>query len=306
MATQHFSYGNLRWYDITDPTIRDIAGLRDAFPQLSELNLEDALSNIERPKLDQEDNYLFIVLMFPLFDPKTHLTRSSEVDFFVGKDFVITVHDGVLKPLLRTAQNCSEESELRQNLMGSSAAHFFYVLLDRMVDYMFPILYKVESQTHSIEERIFDSKSEKELIREIALVRRDSIALRRIIHHMLPILSQIDHRISNYVEGELEDYFGDLVDHAQKAKDMIDEEFEVISALSDTADRLLTHRLNSVIRILTVISVIMLPLTLVSGVFGMNIALPIAGHEYAFAIIVLLMLTITITMLIAFRLRHWI
>ncbi len=306
MATQRFSYGNLRWYDIADPTIHDIAGLRRAFPQLSELNLEDAISNIERPKLDQEDTYLFIVLMFPLFDPKTRLTRSSEVDFFVGKDFVITIHDGVLKPLIRTAQNCAEESDLRSNLMGSSAAHFFYVLLDRMVDYMFPILYKVEGKIHEIEEQIFDPKSEKELIREIALVRRDAIALRRIIHHMLPILSQIDHRISNYVEGELEDYFGDLVDHAQKAKDMIDEEFEVISALSDTADRLLTHRLNSVIRILTVISVIMLPLTLVSGIFGMNVNLPIAEREHAFGIIVVLMLSITITMLVVFRIRHWI
>ncbi|MBW4436500.1 MAG: magnesium transporter CorA family protein [Pleurocapsa minor GSE-CHR-MK-17-07R] len=306
MGLTKLTYGSFTWYDINDPTIHDIAGLRRALPRLSELNLEDALSNIERPKFDYEDDYMFVVLLFPLFDRKTRMTRGTEVDFFVGKDFVVTVHDGVLKPLLTTMNTCSEDMETRMKLLGGTSAHFFYVLLDRLVDYMFPLLYKIESNIRQIEENIFEEQRDVNLIQQIALARRDAIAVRRIIHQQLPILTQIEHRISTYVEGELEDYFGDLVDHAQKARDVIDEDFEVITALSNTADSLLTHRLNAVIRVLTVISVIMLPLSLVSGIFGMNVDLPLAERTEAFVIICAIMLAIIVGMLAFFRVRKWI
>lgn len=305
MATQRFTHGDHVWYDITDPTIHDIAGIRRTFPQISELNLEDALSIIERPKYDQEDDYLFIVLQFPLWDAATKLTRGSEVDFFVMKHAVITIHDGVLKPLRVLAEACSGNAELRAKLLGGSTVHFLYVALDRLTDYMFPILNKIGAQITRIEENIFEPQGEMQLIREISLVRRDAMANRRIIHHMLPIMQQIEHRIAKYVSGDLEDYFGDIVDHVQKAKDEIDEHVEVINALTDTADTLLTHRLNSVIRILTVISTIMLPLSIVVGAFGMNVSLPFENEPNAFMIISGIMIAISVTMLGYFRYRRW-
>ena len=304
MTTQRLASGALTWYNITDPTIHDIAGLRRAFPAFSELHLEDALSRIERPKRAVEESYVFLVLIFPLWDARTRMTRGSEVDVFITREAVVTVHDGVLKPLLRAALEAGDEAG-RTALLAGGAARLFHTLLDRLVDYIFPILRKIDSNIRNVEETIFERHKERDLIREISLLRRDAFAVRRILHQLLPVLHALDHHRSGIVSDGLDDYFDDLLDHARRAHDMIDEDVEVITALADTADTLLTHRLNSVIRILTVISTIMLPLSIVVGAFGMNVALPFESDPNAFAIIVLLMLAISVGMLAYFRTRNW-
>jgi magnesium transporter len=306
MTTQRISSEKVVWTNIVDPTLHDVAALRRHYPNIHPLNLEDVTSHIERPKVDFQDDYTFVVVQFPKWDPKTRLTRGSEIDFVIGRGYLITVHDGVLSPLLTTFQRASSDEEERQKLLGTTASHAFYLLIDRLVDYIFPILHKVENNIRSIEERIFDNVREEILIRDISLVRRDVYALRRIIRQQIPILEQIERRRQNTTsDEEMEEYFGDLIDHIQKARDMIDEDAEVITSLSDTADTLLTHRLNGVIRLLTVISVVFFPLTLLTGIWGMNVDLPFQSRQDAFLLIALLMAAIVTTMIFYFRRRNW-
>lgn len=306
MTTQRIASEKVVWTNITDPTLHDVAVLRRAYPNIHPLNLEDITSHIERPKIDFQDEYMFVVVQFPKWDPVTRLTRGSEIDFIVGRGQLITVHDGVLKPLLTLFQRVSNDEEERRRLLGSTAIHAFYQIIDRLVDYIFPILSKIENNIRSIEERIFDDVREEVLIRDIALVRRDTYALRRIIRQQIPIFEQIERRRQTTTQDEeMEEYFGDLVDHIQKARDMIDEDAEIITSLSDTADTLLTHRLNGVIRILTVISVIFFPLTLLTGIWGMNVDLPLQNRENAFIIISLIMAAIVGVMIFYFRKRNW-
>ncbi len=146
-------------------------------------------------------------------------------------------------------------------------------------------------------------------IRDISLVRRDIIALRRIIRQQVPIverLEQVEHPI---IHDELEEYFGDIADHLYKARDIIDENFEVINSLADTVDTLASHRINEVMRILTVISVIMLPLTLLTSFYGMNIPLPgqsdFLMRDEPFWILTLAMILLVIGLLFYFRRRGW-
>jgi magnesium transporter len=306
MATNHVTGDRITWVNITDTTIHDVAWLRRNYPFFHPLHLEDMVSHIERPKLDDEGDYLFVVMHFPLWDPKTRLSRPSEVNFFVGRNMIVTVHDGVLKPLntLFTAVNNSPDE--RRNVLGKSAGHAFYVIVDRLVDYIFPILYKLESNIRTLEEHIFDEESGAEIIREIALVRRDAIALRRMVRQQIPILEELDRTNTPIIHDELEEYFGDLLDHIERARDIIDEDAEIITSISDTADRLISHRLNNIIRILTVFSVIMLPLTFISSVFGMNVDFPFdENHPDSFLIISAAMLVITVVMLVYFRRRRW-
>lgn len=306
MTTQRIASEKVVWTNIVDPTLHDVAALRRSYPNIHPLNLEDITSHIERPKVDFQDDYIFVVVQFPKWDPATRLTRGSEIDFVIGRGYLITVHDGVLKPLLTIFQRVAGDEEEREKLLGTTAGHAFYLLIDRLVDYIFPILHKVENTIRSIEERIFDNVREEVLIRDISLVRRDVYALRRIIRQQIPILEQIDRRRQNTPsDDEMEEYFGDLIDHIQKARDMIDEDAEVITSLSDTADTLLTHRLNGIIRILTTISVIFFPLTLITGIWGMNIPLPFMERENAFIIISVLMAAIVATMIFFFRKRNW-
>ena len=286
------------------PTPTDVDALRRVHPFIHPLNLEDVLSVIERPKIDDDPDYLFVVMQFPQWDAKNRLSRPAEVNFIVGKGFVVTVHDGVLKPLVQLFQTCQRDAAECQKLLGKSPGHAFYTMVDRLVDYIFPILSRVDVNIREIEEKIFTAEG-FDLIRDIALVRRDIIALRRIIRQQVPILENLERVERHIIQEDLDEYFGDIVDHMHRARDIIDEDSEIISSLSETADMLLSHRLNSVIRILTVFSVLVLPLTFISSVYGMNIDLPLAEHPDAFLIINGLMILLAVVMLVYFRHRKW-
>lgn len=265
MTYQQLTGSRVTWINITNITPDDVEQIRRAFPYIHPLTLEDMLSPIERPKIDDDDDYIFVVAHFPLWDSVSRLTRASEVDFLVSRNYIITIHDGVLKPLTQLAAAIEVNETERQSLLGRSSSHAFYVMLDRLVDYIFPILRKVDANIRGIEEAIF-SAEEDALIRDIALVRRDIIAQRRIIRHLVPILDNLERKERPIIHEDLDEYFGDILDHLQRARDIIDEDAEIMGGLAETADTLISHRINGVIRILTVFSVIMLPLTFLTGV----------------------------------------
>lgn len=127
------------------------------------------------------------------------------------------------------------------------------------------------------------------MVREISWVRRDIIALQRIVKPQIAIVANLEHKDRPFIREELDIYFSDVLDHLYKAWDMLEDHRDVIEGLSDTANTLTTYRINEVMKILTIISVIMLPLTLVSGIYGMNISLPLAQHPFSFVVILVLM-----------------
>lgn len=304
MAIRKQTYGRSTWTDIIKPTPEDVAILAREYPYIHPLNLEDLLSPIERPKIDEDEHYLFVVMHFPLWDAAQRLTRAREVDIVMGRGYVITLHDGSLKPLVNLWESCENDENVLKSLLGRGTSHAFYVIIDRLVDYVLPILRKVDANIRLIEEEIFTSNA-REVIQDIALVRRDIIALRRIIRQQVPVLEHLEKTEHPILHEDLEEYFGDIVDHIYKARDIIDEDTEVISNLAETADILASHRINEVMRILTVISVIMLPLTLISSIYGMNIALPFDTHPNAFIIIFGAMFAMALAMLVYFRKRNW-
>ena len=304
MTTRAITHESTTWIDIIHPDADDVAALHARFPYFHPLNLEDIRSPIERPKLDQDDDYLFLVLHFPLWDARDELSRPSEVDFFLGSDFVVTVHNGALKPLVAALERCGADDDARQELLGRGANHLFHALIDQLVDYIFPILNKVDRRVHAIEDALFESNA-KRVIQEIAFLRRDIISLRRIIRGQIPIILQLETCDHPILHEHMEEYFGDIADHLFKLRDIADENFEIINSFADTADTLASYRINEVMRILTVISVIMLPLTLISSIYGMNINLPFADDPRAFTMAAGIMILIVILMLVWFRKRHW-
>lgn len=304
MATRIITHGSVEWVDIVHPSPDDVEKLQDAHPYFHPLNLEDIRSPIERPKIDDDEQYMFVVMHFPLWDSRHEISRASEVNFFVGKGYVVTVHNGTLKPLTKLYEDCEESENDRKRLLGRGANHAFYTIIDQLVDYIFPILRRVDTNIHKIEDDLFVSDAIK-VIRDIALVRRDIIALRRMIRHQIPILESLEHSEHPVLHEDLEEYFGDIADHLYKQRDIVEENYEIINSFADSADTLASHRINEVIRILTVFSVIMLPLTFISSVYGMNIDLPFQDHPNSFIITCGVMSIIATLMLIYFRRRNW-
>ena len=193
MTVAIINYNAVEWIDMTLPSAEDVSRLQARFPYFHPLNLEDIRSPIERPKVDSDEHYLFVVMHFPLWDSRDGISRASEVDFFVGRDYVITVHSGALKPLAGLMERCQRDECEREGLLGQGSGQAFYTLVDQLVDYIFPILNKVDRRVHAIEDDLFESNARR-VIQEIALLRRDIISLRRIIRHQIPIMQQLEAR----------------------------------------------------------------------------------------------------------------
>jgi magnesium transporter len=300
-------HAGMRWVDITRPTVREIEYLRREFG-FDEFALEDCLSRIQRPKLDNYERYLFLVMHIPVHDRTTRRTSADEIDIFVGPDYVVTLHDERCKPLIVLFEATRDNRLVREANMGRGSGLLFYRIIDRLVDYIFPVLNKMSDNIETIEDMTF-GREVLRTVQEISVVRRDLIAMRRIIRPQLGVVAALARLDLPWLRLEEDDYFGDIQDHLNKGWDTLEDFKDVVDSLSNANDSLNVHRTNEVIKVLTVISVITLPLTLVTGIFGMNIGLPLQvspeGGLYAFAAIMTLMIGIALSMLAIFRWRGW-
>ncbi len=303
MTLQVIRHANVAWIDITNPIIKDITYLKDNY-SFHPLDLEDCLSHLERPKIDEYDDYLFIVMQFPKFDYTRRISRPSKVAFFIGKGYLVTVHDDVLKPLDKFFDECYHLESVRQRYMERGASVLLHAVIDRLIDYLFPIIKKIEQQITEIEKDIFIDDMQT-IVQEISMARRDIIALRRIIRPQVNIIANLEREDRSFIHDELDVYFSDILDHIIHVRDMLDEDYEIMADLSEATDSLISYRINEVMRTLTVISITMLPMTLISGIYGMNVSLPLAQKSYAFLIIAVMMISILILMLIFFHRRRW-
>jgi magnesium transporter len=299
------THNGLTWVDIVHPGPAEIDWLRRHY-DFHPLHLDDTLSKIQRPKIDDADDYTFIVMHFPVYSRLVRVTTPSEVDIFVGPNYFITAHQGNLKPLIRFFNQCADDPETRARVMGRSVGYLLYQLLDKLVDYCFPILNKIDQNIEQIEDEIFEEKVRR-TVQEISMVRRDIIAFRRIVKPLLPVVGSLERKHRPFLTEEMEEYFGDISDHLSKIWDTLEDYKEVIEGLSDTIGSLTNNRINEIIKVLTIISVILLPLTLISGIYGMNLSnLPVADHPMAFEIIMGAMLLVIVAMLAFFKWRKWI
>jgi magnesium transporter len=297
----------LRWVDVTRPTVREIEYLRREF-RFDEFALEDCLSRIQRPKLDDYQDYLFLVMHIPVHDKRSRRTHAAEVDMFVGPDYVVTLHDERVKPLIVLFEATRDNRLVREANMGRGSGLLAYRVIDRLVDYIFPVLSKINENIETIEEMTF-GREVLRTVQEISIVRRDLIAMRRIIRPQMSVLATLANKDLPWLRLDEDAYFGDIHDHLVKAWDTLEDFKDVIDSLSAANDSLNVHRTNEVIKILTVITVITLPLTLVTGIYGMNIGLPLQanpeGGFLAFGVVMGIMLFIAVSMLSIFRWRGW-
>jgi len=300
------SYKRLTWVNIENPTEQETEYLAERYP-FHPLDLDDCLSKIQMPKIDEYDEYLFMVFHFPVFNPEARVTTPSQVSIFVGEHYVITLHRGDLKPLVTLFRGCQSSEKVREESMGRSSGYLLYLILDRLVNYCFPILNKIGENIEEIEDRIF-SERPRYTVRDVAILRRDIISFRRIIRPQTEVVEVLEKSEWPILKEDPEVYFGDIADHLRKIRDTLEDYKEVEEGLTDTSNTLYSFRINEVIRVLTIISTTMLPLTLIASIGGMNIW-PFnkdIGNPGVFIGLVVLMLLIIILMLILFRSRRWI
>jgi magnesium transporter len=263
----------LTWFYIERPTSNEVAFLAQRF-HFHALDLDDVLSRIQRPKIDEYEDYLFMVLHFPVFDKENRITRPSEINIFIGENYVVTVHcSGDLKRLAGFFQECETDRESRERYLGRSSGFLLYHILDRLVSSGFPILDKVTQNIDDVEDIIL-TKPVPETVREISLIRRDLISFRRVVHPQIAVIETLEREEYPFFKEDQEVYFGDIADHIRKIWDGLEDCKEVIDGLADTSNWLTSHRIQEIMRILTIIMGVLAPPTLIASIYGMNIALP--------------------------------
>jgi magnesium transporter len=300
------TYGKLTWTYIENPTLREVEYLSQRF-NFHPLNLDDVTSRIQRPKIDEYDDHIFMVLHFPVYDRTHKVTTGSEVDFFIGENYVVAVHcTADLKPLAAFFKECQLSETMRDKYMCRSSGYLLYHILDRLVNYCFPILHKITDNVDKIEDLIF-SRAVPQTVREISEIRRDLISFRRIIHPQIAVVESLEHEDYPFFKEDQEVYFGDIADHIRKIWDSLEDSKEVADGLAETSNWLTSHRIQEIMRVLTIVSVIIAPSTLAASIFGMNVLLPGGSQTSYIPLIIILafMFGISITMLILFRRRNW-
>jgi magnesium transporter len=298
-------WGDLIWVNIEGPTEREIEYLAQNYP-FHHLDLDDCLSRKQRPKIDEYKDYLFLVLHFPVFNKEARVTTPSQVSVFIGENYLITLHKGELKPLVKLFRECQIDEESQQEYLGQGSGYLLYRIVDRLVDYCLPILNKIGDNIEEVEDNIFSSRGTPRAIEGISILRRDVISLRRIIWPVRAVIGSLEPKVRRFTKMDMSVYFGDMIDHVDKIWDGLDEYKEIIEGLNDTHDSLATNRTNEVMRMLTIIATILLPLTVVASIYGMNIPLPFQNSTYSLIFVLFIWLTIVGGMLYFFRRHHWI
>jgi magnesium transporter len=210
-----------------------------------------------------------------------------------------------LLPVTRLFRRCEEDKDLRQTLFSKGSGYLLYHVLDDLFDYCFPILDKIGHKLDSIEDDMFEGAAE-DVVRDISNVKQEIISYRKIIKPERSTLRVLEGRTQRFLPQDLEVYFDDIVDAAERIWDLLDNYKEVVEALEDTNESVISHRQNDVLRILTIFSVTMLPLSLLAGIFGMNVGFPGEGTHQAFWVIVGAMVACLVGMVGFFRYKRWI
>ena len=304
-AVRSLTASGLTWLNVVSPGVETATALAERFGW-HPLDVEDIVSKRQRPKVDdyEEDGYLFAVLHFPAYDKAIQRLNAAELDIFLGADYLVTIPNRELLPVTRLFARCENDEALREQLFAKGAGRLLYEVLDDLFDYCFPILDKIGHKLDSIEDEMFEGAAE-DVVRDISNVKQEIISYRKVIKPERSTLRVLERRVDKFLPEELDLYFDDIVDSAERIWDQLDNYKEVVDGLESTNESVISHRQNDVLRVLTIFSVILLPLTLISGIFGMNVQFPGFDTAALFWAIVGVMIATIIGMVGFFRWKRW-
>jgi magnesium transporter len=291
----------LRWINVERPRQIDLAWLQEQF-EFHPLDYEDVTSRNQRPKVDAYDDYLFIVLHFPRYDKQVGRLNAAELDLFIGPDFLITLPNEPLQPVEYLFERVRTNEETRDSIFSRGPGYLLYKIVDDLVDAQFPMLRKIGNKLERVEEEIFEGNS-AEVVRDISNVKQEIINFRKVVRPQRAAFRDLETNGARFMAEDL--YYEDITDASERVWDMLENYKEVVEALEDTNESAIAHRTNETFKVLTAISVIVLPLTLVASIWGMNVGVPGEEDMTAFWAILGFMVVLLGGMIAYFRRRGW-
>jgi len=288
---------------VLNPSDENLTYLQDNF-HFHPLDIEDCRTEYnQRPKIDIYDDYYFIILHFPYFDRNNKFLRIREVKIFWGEDYIITIGKShwVVTNMFREGKEQANKGDAFE--IGTSDS-LLYTILERLMKATQKIIKKIGDDVDAINRSLLDIKSER-IIERISVIRKNIILLNTMFKPQLPLFAKFESgQIDGFAEN-MEDYWGNILDYYKQMWDMTEDYAELIEGLSRTFDSLQANRTNEIMKILTLISSILLPLTFLTGLYGMNLNLPLQDDPKSFWIVIGVMIFIALSMFVYFKKKRW-
>lgn len=310
---QTIQHGKITWTDVTNPTRKEISSLAQQYP-FHPLHLEDCVSKGQFPKIEQsiEDKYIFFLLRFPSLSTADSNVTFSQICFFIGSNYLVTIHESTSDTISQIFQECLEDLQQRKAYIGNSSAHLLYTIIEQLTENLSPLLQKILTEVDEVEDIVFDDKVSG--VYKVGQLRRKIISLRRVIGPLKGLLKDLEIRVNKMTRSNLTVYFVDITHRVDKAWETLEEARETVDIYKDADFIISTEKTNRILAVLTIFFTLSIPATLLGTLYGMNIPLPggldtgpwnFFGKYTTLVIILAIAAAPTLIMLAYFKKRRW-
>ncbi len=298
------TYKKLTWIDTQSPTKEEIRSLMKEF-DIHPVVAQELLSPTIRPRVDLYDNAIYLILHFPMIEHKHGNEEIQEVDFIIGKNFLITTHYDMIDPLHEFSKVFEVNSIIDKSNMGEHAGFLFFYLIKELYRSLDDELDHINNKLEVIEGQIFEGR-EKEMVKEISKVNRDLLNFKQSVRMHKDVLASLEIAGAKFFGDKFTYYLRAVTGEYYKIANQMDGHRETMTELRKTNDSLLSTKQNEVMKTLTILALITFPLSLVAAIFGMNtISTPIVGNKGDFWLVIGIMAIGTIIMFTYFKHKKW-
>ena len=291
------------WVDMDQPGEADERVLLDVF-KFHPLTVEDCRENRHYPKIEEFEDYLYFIVHGVTANTSPERFNTIELDGFLGPNYVITYHH----EMFRSINNVKQQVRQTPIACQRGAAFLLHQILDQVVDYYSPVLDSFDDRIDKLEDDIFTlRRPNNEILSQIMDLKRSVLRLRRISGKQMDILHRMSRGEFGLIPEEMRPFYRDVYDHLVRVVDLADSYRDLISGSLEAYLSVVSNRLNEIMKVLTIFSAIMLPLTFIAGVYGMNFDnMPELHSRWGYFAVWVLMIIVALGMLLFFKRRGWI
>lgn len=303
MPIESLTFNGMTWYHSESVEENDLRHIQERH-HFHSLDIEDCLSENERPKIEEYPDYLFMIVHLPV--RVAGRIMKEEVNVFLGKDYVVTLAEAKSDAIDNLWKLLKHSDKKREEYMGQGTGFFLYKVFDMLFDKGFPMIDGLMKELRRIEVKLFESEDgQMGVLRDILTLKRNIITMRSILFPQRAVVAVLPHKNKDFIPADLNIYFDDVSDAIERQWTLLDTAKEMSDALQETHESWLSHRTNEVVRLLTIFSVTMVPLTFLSSLYGMNVDLPFQHNPEAFFFLLGMMVLVMSGLLGYFVWKKW-
>lgn len=326
-------YNNISFVNIHNPGMLELQYLHHDYG-FSQLDLDDFTNKVQIPKVEIFKKYALLVLDFPIYQsqktsapqppkhplstilsaPETLLSQttkkkrvvSTQVYFFIGKDYLVVLHENHLSPINDIFSECQKTLRNRNEFMGQGPVFLAYKIIDALVDGCFPLMNELSANIERIDKQL-ENKDSQDIIEEISITRRNIVYFQTMIKPIIPLFKQLEEGKYKELNGSLKPYWSNVLDHLQKLWNRLEDSKELIEGIAVSNESLLTYRTNEIVKFLTIITSVSFPFLIVNNLYSMNVVnLPFAHEPWIVWVLFGVIFISGSVIILYFMLRRWI